>query len=284
MLSTLLGFIYYFKIHFLILLILLILKINNDYKQIGYLLLILAFFIQLIIVIKTPINNPISHAGSSVDGNNYYNIGINIDSDYAQGIRYYEYDFLLSSDNKIILGHELTQNIYPDFSQGVTKETFDAYLIDGTYPTMPLTELLSYLETYPDIYILVDTKEENTTLLYQTLINEVSAYNSVLLDRLIPQLYTFDMYQVLVALYSFPEYHFSTYKYLEDLKETIDFVNNNDKITGIAFSHKNLYYLFMITTLVDDTKSINAHTINNSFAAKLYQNSGVDLIFSDDIK
>ena len=282
--STLPIILFTFKYQLLLLVIGYFFRKNQNIKYTVFLLFILYSTFQIISITKVDTIPIILHAGGSVEGHDYYNTDTNIEEFYNNSTRLFEFDFMLSSDQEIILVHKFEEPFYPDWNNQtrVDKSTFDAFLILDQYQTLNLDELLLILLDYEDLNIVIDTKETDYINLYTKLIQEVMLFDESLLERMIPQLYSIAMYDQIEALYTFQEYHYTTYKYEDSLTDIVSFINSTSSINIVTFPKENLFHLLYLKNNVDNP--LATHTINSTFIAKLYLYHGAEYIFTDKIK
>ena len=66
----------------------------------------------------------------------------------------------------------------------------------GWYTPMDIEMLLDFMLVYQDIYVIIDTKEDDYDI-YQKLVSIFLKRNTNLLDRFIVQIYDFNQYGVL---------------------------------------------------------------------------------------
>lgn len=100
----------------------------------------------------------IAHAFGCSDGMPEYTNSLEaLQNSYNKGFRIVETDILLTSDEDIVLAHDWYSS--PLFLEAVpTKTEFKNSLIDSRFHSMDLDDLISFMLTHTDLYVLLDTK------------------------------------------------------------------------------------------------------------------------------
>ncbi|MDD6070716.1 MAG: phosphatidylinositol-specific phospholipase C/glycerophosphodiester phosphodiesterase family protein [Clostridiales bacterium] len=136
---------------------------------------------------------------------------------YANGERYFETDFSLTSDNRLVARHDWEEGWQKgiDYEHIPTEEVFLNTPIFGTFTPLSLKDIILLMQQHEDIYIITDTKDvdpelarRDISILVETA-EEMDALDVV--DRFVVQIYSMEMYEAIKDVYSFPNYIFTLY-------------------------------------------------------------------------
>lgn len=269
---------------FILSILVVIILINLLLKRKYILIHIISFILLIIficvgdILIKTPNTDYeiIMHAGggdleneltylNSIDMFEYY---------YNQGIRYFEYDFMYSSDNLLIGIHKWEDY----FDNIITYEEYNNFLFNGLYKGITIYDIETLLSNYDDIYIILDTKETDVIDVYEDILDLVSPQY---ISRIIPQIYNCSMYYELENIYDFDNYIFTLYKTLESNKTILNFIKDKEDIKVVTISTVRFVTPYFINKVKDYGKEVYIHTINDFYLLKFYQELGIEAFYSD---
>ncbi len=152
----------------------------------------------------------IGHAFFNIDGEAYTNSKEAFLNGYNLGVRTFEVDMELSKDNKLVLIHNWeNDNI-------LTEEEFLKTKIKGKYTPLAFTDLLDFLASYPDIWIVTDTKyikEELVKKEFEEMVRIAKETSRTeLLNKLVIQIYNEEMYDTVKNIYPFNNIIFTLYQ------------------------------------------------------------------------
>lgn len=228
----------------------------------------------------------ILHAGGELDGIRLLNCQEAFYVYYEKGCRYFEYDFKLSSDGKLISTHSwehLGDGCYDDISY----DDFTALTLEGGYTPANEEWLVEILREYPDVTIIIDAKME-TTLLDAEVIKRVAAlegiYNIDLSDRIIPEVFSTEMWDAIKNETSFNKYLFSHYKVYYSIDKIVENFPT-DQFVGIAipYSYLDDYYKRNIAYLQSIGYDIYMFGINSAEDVNGARKIGADTVYVDNI-
>lgn len=236
--------------------------------------------------------NLISHAMGGIQNQDYTNSYEAFVTNYEQGNRVFEVDFMMTEDNQVVARHEWTQSMtkylqqedqLPEDRQAVqlTHQEFKDTDILGKLTPLDWSDVLDLMEEYPDIYIVTDTKEQNPTELLRVMVKEAEHRNPELLKRLIPQIYNQPMLKPVQGVYEFPNIIYTLYTSKNSDQEVIDFVHKN-QITGVTMPESRVNNAF-VTNLNQEGVVTYVHTINDIALMKKYNRMGIDGFYTDYI-
>ena len=225
----------------------------------------------------------IAHAGGGMplNGNTYtyLNCQESFDIYYADGTRYFEYDLAFTLDKKIVGVHDWSEIPGYSFNTPMTSNEYSEYRILNQFKGVTLEFLFDTIENYPDIKIILDTKEFNEIALYLEIINQAEINNINIYNCFIPQIYSTEMFDILKE-FNFKEFIFTCYKSTYSNNKILKFVNSNDKITILTMTLKKRLQMD-ITSLLKKGKRVAIHTLNTNSEIDYSFASGASLIYTD---
>lgn len=154
----------------------------------------------------------IYHAGGAAGGQSYTNSKEAIEETLQRGDRLLEIDFLFTSDGHLVCLHEW-KNL-----QGLTRpctlEKFLSLKIYYQYTTITAETILAYMRDYPDMYLIIDTKERSSMDVVAELLR-LCEHDPDIADRFVIQLYDKGLKVQMLELYPFPadNFLFTAYKF-----------------------------------------------------------------------
>ncbi|MEC0171181.1 phosphatidylinositol-specific phospholipase C/glycerophosphodiester phosphodiesterase family protein [Paenibacillus graminis] len=183
----------------------------------------------------------VAHAMGGVNGHAYTNTLEAFVANYEQGTRVFEADLMLTSDDQLVARHEWSKNmsrllgqqtVLPAAKQGAVLEyaQFMNSPILDIYSPLDIEKILDLMQAYPDAYIVTDTKEIKPELVTQqfTLLTEAAERRDpALLERVVPQIYSQDMLDVINKVHVFPEVLYTLYQSQDSDEQVIDFAKES---------------------------------------------------------
>lgn len=234
----------------------------------------------------------VAHAVGSIDE---YTCVPSLESfldNYRRGYRVFECDLIETADGRLVLRHDWSAGIQAGIDEAhiPTLEEFCAVPLYGRYTPLTFADLLSLLETYPDVYIITDSKSaqvEPVQRQFQAVLREAEERDALpLLDRFIVQLYSPEMYDIVHRIHPFPTYMLTLYQ--------TDFDGGAEQFERYAraCSVMGIRYIVMWHYLYDEAFlpimeryhiQVYVHTVNDSDAAASLLRRGVSGVYSDRI-
>lgn len=162
-------------------------------------------------------SNIIAHAFGRIDGYDYTNSLEAFEENYNKGVRTFEVDLDMTSDDKVVLRHDWDFAIQAGISSEYipTEEEFLAIPILEKYTPMSFADLCLLMKKYPDIWIITDSKypdKENVRKQFNIIVRTAEECNAVAaLDRMVVQIYNEEMYEQLKEIYPFKSFIFTMY-------------------------------------------------------------------------
>jgi len=155
----------------------------------------------------TECHAPVAHALGAIDGTTYTNSLEAFAANYARGFRVFEVDLARTRDGSIVALHEW-RNIWPTVP---SLAEFKARKIAGRYTPATLIDVLTILQSHPDVYLVVDFKGEIPDLL-PDVVAAARAMDPELPMRVIPQVSTEAEAEAAGELYRFPSEILTLYR------------------------------------------------------------------------
>lgn len=198
----------------------------------------------------------IAHAGGGYrDANggyfsNYTNSYEAMVQNYNLGCRVFEFDFALTTDGRLAAVHDWKYHGNMD-GDPVSSEEWDAMdavakpATPGTYTTIFVEDILDQMLVNEDMYMVTDVKfedltEEEVRLQFDIIYQAAVSRDASLLNRIVPQIYSEEMYDWLMDIYPFPSVIFTCYKTDAKAGEIIDFCASKDNIHVITTQYEAL--------------------------------------------
>ncbi len=227
----------------------------------------------------------ILHAGGELDGMRLLNCQEAFYTYYALGYRYFEYDLKLSSDGRLIATHSW-EHLSGGYD-GMSYADFLALELEGGYTPVNEDWLVTMLTEYPDVTVIVDAKMENT-LRDAEVIKRIATLQQIhgidLSDRIIPEVFSVEMWEAIREETSFNRHLFSRYKEYYDISTVIEnFLV--EKFIGIALPYDYLdgYYKENIPYLQQKGYRIFMFGINTAEDVIGAIELGADTVYVDNI-
>ncbi|QHX36918.1 glycerophosphodiester phosphodiesterase family protein [Spiroplasma sp. BIUS-1] len=99
----------------------------------------------------------IAHAGGAIDGNSYTNSLDAMNKSYEDGFRYFELDFMTTSDDKIVAIHDWDRWFKDNNKKKIpTHEEFMNSKIKGKYSPLDIATLNVWFKEHEDAYLITD--------------------------------------------------------------------------------------------------------------------------------
>jgi len=233
----------------------------------------------------------ISHAMGGIDGNNYSNCLEGFQANYAEGHRIFEVDLLYTSDDRIVLWHHWDRPFCSKYKKGTvpTYEQFMESKIYDQYTPLDLEALLRLMKDHPDIRVVVDgkcTKKSEVKKQFRTIVSTAKSLGAAeALDRLVVEIYTKEMFDVVDGVYHFSEYLMTLYKMFDKapstskLKSAAKFCQQKG-IATIAM-YADWWKAKYAGVIAPYGLDIALYTVNSARDAQGYFDEGVTALFTD---
>lgn len=231
----------------------------------------------------------ITHALGTVKGRMHTNSREAFIETYGRGARVFEADFCFSSDGELIVRHDFTDTSYWNLEQqnvGVmSHETFMNTPICTYFTSLDVNGLFELMREYPDTYLVTDIKyeegEESEQIFRKFTETLAAEENADLRERVIIQIYGYDMYEWVRG--AVPESNYILTLYMMKNRD-FDKIGRFCRDNGIPVVAINETILTeeCVSTLHGYGVTVYTHTINKmSEMKKRTRLTGVDGFYSD---
>ncbi|WP_413358856.1 phosphatidylinositol-specific phospholipase C/glycerophosphodiester phosphodiesterase family protein [Robertmurraya sp. 2P01SA] len=234
----------------------------------------------------------IAHALGEVNGHRHTNSLEAFQTSYKNGIRVFEVDLILTSDQHLVARHDwqpylarmFEQSLPTNGIQPLTLEEFQNHKINKRLHPLTVEDIISLLQIYPDAYIITDTKSTDLDEIktqFSVLLQTIFEIDPTMINRVIPQVYNEEMFALLIEMYPFEHFVYTLYKTFQSSKEVIDFVVR-ENIQFVAMSESK-YSKEFIHELTDRGITSMIYTINDQDLAESYFQQGVTAVYTDQL-
>ncbi|OXM14448.1 phosphatidylinositol-specific phospholipase C/glycerophosphodiester phosphodiesterase family protein [Paenibacillus herberti] len=233
-------------------------------------------------------NQFIAHAMGGIDGSSNTNSYEAFITSYNRGYRLFEADLLQTTDGMLIARHDWSQKLQPgllDQSGAVlTSLQLESSLIMGKYQPLVWNDILQLMQKYPDFNLIIDTKANSKKRIQQQfefLVNEAHRTDPSLLERIIPEIFSPEMYAIIMKIHPFPNKIYSLYKSGDSAASIVKFVKDNH-ISVVAMP---TYRVFINPNLVQSLNELGVrsyvHTVNSPKIMTILRSFGVHGFYTD---
>ena len=235
-------------------------------------------------------SNPLmGHAFGGMDDKTYHNTMAALEHGIETGYKDFELDFSYTTDGRLVLSHGWSPSnckcigitYTPDFDN-MTYERVMNMPIHGN-PIMDARQFYERVKDEPDYRFEVDFHfvQEHRKEMVQELVKDFENDGQVL-DRLLMQVYTQQMYQIIDGVYRFKNYSYLAGKYVYRLDEFLTFCLDKG-ICAIAL-RANLAKREYIDKIHNAGLYVMTYTVQrDADYAKHLLDSGIDTICTDFI-
>ena len=168
---------------------------------------------------------------------------------YNLGNRIFEFDFALTTDNRLAAVHDWDDFANMDGQPVSSLEWEKMYAIakpetEGTYTSIFLEDILDQMVVNQDMYLITDVKYENMTAdeiknEFTLIYNAALDRDPLLINRIVPQIYSMEMYDWIMEIYNFPSIIFTCYKTDASAEEIISFCAGKSNIHVITAKYED---------------------------------------------
>ena len=222
----------------------------------------------------------IYHGGGGLSGYNYTNSKEALEETLAEGHRHVEIDFLYTADKELACAHYWS-SLYDDDVTVPTLEEFKEHKIFGKFTTMTAEDLIGYMAEYKDLYIIIDTKEENYTAVIEDLVR-LSSFDTAITDRFVIQLYEDGAKAKMQEIYPFEDdnFLFTTYKYGTEFENKLMNICYEENIAVIVIPY-GMWSEETIAKFREKDFIIYEHTVNRPNQANASLEKGISSFYTD---
>ena len=224
----------------------------------------------------------IYHAGGEINGLSYTNSKEAVEQTLSRGDRLLEIDFLFTSDGHLVCLHEW-KNL-----QGLTRpcslEKFLSLQMNYQFTTITAVDVIGYMRAYPDMYLVIDTKEQDAVGVVAELLRLCEMDSSVA-DRFVIQLYDRGIKNQCLELYAFGDdnflftaYKFGPYRYTDILNLCLE---ENIRIVTVPYGS---FDKATVQHFTDAGCLVFEHTVNNKKMSDNGLSRGIYGFYTDSLR
>ncbi|MCR5203843.1 MAG: hypothetical protein K6E47_02205 [Lachnospiraceae bacterium] len=223
----------------------------------------------------------INHACGGIDGNSYTNSTEALDNSIKSNCESVEIDFRYTSDGTLICAHDW-EDI--GFESAPTLEEFKSAKICDSYTPLTAEEALKMLAP-TNIFLILDTKEEDVVSVYKEIDNILSSIKGgkSYKEMLVPQVYSEEDFMAVKEIYDYDNWIFTVYKLNlkkdSQFKEIADFCKENG-ITVVTIPKKKVT-AERLKYFTDLNIRTATHTVNSKKDWAKFDELGVNLFYTD---
>ncbi|WP_055069791.1 glycerophosphodiester phosphodiesterase family protein [Clostridium massiliamazoniense] len=261
------------------------------YKLIAY-ASILMILITYIVIAKRNYSNEIknqqivAHAMGAVNKTAYTNSLEAFQENYNKGIRIFEVDLVMTSDKHLVLRHYWNKNELNkgNLNDKLTLKEFKNSKILNKYTSIDFDLLLDLLEQNKDVFFILDIKEPNKKEIKESfsyIDKKLKLRNKEIINRIIPQVLSEEMYYDLKEIRDFPIVFYGLYttNVSKEKEKIIKFIKKENifavSMWGYDFDDE------FIRKVKDMDANVYVHTINAKEEAINFIKRGADGIYTD---
>ena len=233
----------------------------------------------------------IAHAMGGINGTGYTNTYEAFLVNYEKGHRLFEVDLILSEDGKLVARHDwlpftadyLAQDLPPEKKGSpLTLKEFKNTKVLEKYNPLTFYDILQLMREYPDVYFVTDTKELDPDIIrkqFRYMANAARSVDASLLNRIIPEIYSPEMFDIVAEIYRFPSVIYSLYLSSATPEEVVKFADGHG-ISVVAMPVERATKPF-IDLLNEHGIRTYVHTTNSLDEVKSLQEMGVYGFYTD---
>lgn len=230
----------------------------------------------------------IAHALGGIMGDTRTNTYEAFLLNYQLGHRIFEVDFTLTDNGDTILLHDTDRWKTNLNSNGtpLTTDNFLSYLYNGQYHTLDYRNLINLMITYPDIYIVTDSKytdQANTKTEFNQIINYAKSQDASVLDRFIVQIYHPEMLDWVMELYPWKSVIYTLYQDTDWTPENVIKFARASGVKVVAYYDSLLLEQPTTVQLWNDAGlTVAAYTTNNLNTVRTFREEyGINNFYTD---
>lgn len=221
----------------------------------------------------------IYHACGVVGSAEYTNSREALEATLSAGNRLVEIDFLFTSDGHLVCAHEW-DDVF-GYARSCTLAEFLAQKIRGQYSGMTAEDIIVYMAQYPDLHVIIDTKEPDAVTVVAELLRLCYA-DPEIANRFVIQLYDRGIKAQMLELYPFwdENFLFTAYKFgPERISEIRDLCREeNIRVITMPFGS---WGQATVEQFVSEEYILFEHTVNFSTMAESSLKRGIYGFYTD---
>lgn len=233
-------------------------------------------------ILKLENDKTIMHAGGEICGMTYTNMKEALDKNYNIGKRYFEMDFMMTTDGHPINIHSwegfVTKFYGAKYIEGETnyqKAEYENMKSRHGYTQMDMEKTIEWFRNHKDAYLITDVKGENLPVL-----EKISKTAPDMKERIIPQIYKFDQYEKVKEL-GFKNIILTLYMSNYSADEIDDFALCHS-LFGVTMSLSK-FEMGLGKKLIQNGVPVFVHTINRQSLANEVLKRGAKRVYTDTL-
>ena len=225
----------------------------------------------------------IAHALGGVDGYEYTNSLEALELAYENGLRVFEADIQIV-DGQLLLLHDLERaaEMCGFESTAFSADDYLASELYGRYTPMSWRDLLAFMQSHPDVYVVTDTKyneQPHMSYAVAAVAAETQNYDAALLDRVIVQIYSRQMLESVMDIYPFKSVIYTLYMSADD-EETVRSFCAGSGVGAVTMPQSRCSEEFTASLGALGVSALT-HTVNDAQQGALLSESGVSGLYTD---
>lgn len=224
----------------------------------------------------------IAHALGGVGGDIHINSVDAFNLSYQKGFKVFETDLTLTSDDKLVANHD-----WSGYQTPPTYTEFEKNKVYGKYTPTDAKGIIDLLAQHSDMYLVTDTKETDPVLIrkqFTQLVEMTKQKDPSILDRIIPEIYTPEMYSVVNSIYSFKNKYYSIYLLGDTPKDRQDIIHfmlqNGIKTLTMPVERLDSNYMKLIK---ENHLNVYVFTVNSAQEVAKLKQMGVHGVYTDTL-
>ena len=230
-------------------------------------------------------NGLVAHAGGCIGKSlNPPNCREAVISSYNCGHRVFELDLNFTTDGKLAIVHD-----WHGYKGMKSSDEWKKTKIWDVFTSMMLEDMLDIMLVNKDMFLVTDTKsfeytQDQIKEQFKIIVEAAKKKDSSLglLNRIIPQIYSQPMYDIVMKQYQFKSVIYTLYVSPDNDKQVLDFVKKRDNIQVITMSPPRNREKF-VKDIMNLGKYVYLHTINDLQEILDYKQSGIWGFYTDFI-
>ena len=236
-------------------------------------------------------NKYIAHAMGGIDGKTYTNSYEAMVKSYQDGFKVFEVDLIEDKIGGLMACHSFSEKDMIKMGMPTSYATnrptaaeFKKQKIYGKYTTMTIDDILDYMRTHKDMYLVVDMKDKTTSGLrrnYNIVIDK--ARREGVLDRIIPQAYSTETFELLDSMYEFKSMILTCYS-MEDVNSYYIADYCKRKGIGVLTVDGKKYSSNLLSECKKKGIKMYMNTYNDQSTVNRYTGYGVSGFYTDFLR
>lgn len=235
----------------------------------------------------------IMHALGAYQTQTYTNSREALNESVAGNANVFELDLILDKNGKLVARHDWSEDLLKsnqaDLDESevtgmpLSYEELKASL-KNQYTVLSFEDIVKFLSQNPQYYVVTDTKYEDevaVTNTFEEIVRVCREYDESVLDRIVVQVYSEEMYGYVMKVYPFQSVIYTLYKCNDTEDEVISFINSTN-IRAVTFPTESIWDNDeFIQKLLDCGCHLFVHTINDYQIEKGYLEKGLSGVYTD---